>query len=58
MSSVIVSLDLGTTGNRALAFNEEGQLIAQSYQELPNIFQNQGGLNITLKKSSIAHSVF
>lgn len=42
MSSVIVSLDLGTTGNRALAFNEEGQLIAQSYQEFTQHFPKPG----------------
>jgi glycerol kinase len=33
-SKMILGLDLGTTGNRAILFNQQGQLISQLYQEL------------------------
>ncbi len=36
--SVILALDLGTTGNRAIAFNQNGRILASAYQEFPQLF--------------------
>ncbi len=41
-SHIILGLDLGTTGNRAILFNQEGQLISQSYQELTQFYPQAG----------------
>ncbi|MGL5196459.1 MAG: FGGY family carbohydrate kinase, partial [Chroococcales cyanobacterium] len=41
-SNIILGLDLGTTGNRAILFNQEGQLISQSYQELTQFYPHPG----------------
>ncbi|NQY74546.1 MAG: glycerol kinase GlpK [Candidatus Margulisbacteria bacterium] len=38
MGSVIIALDLGTTGNRAIAFSKDGRIQASSYYEFPQIF--------------------
>jgi len=35
---VIIALDLGTTGNRAIAFSKQGKLMASAYQEFPQLF--------------------
>jgi glycerol kinase len=34
----ILALDLGTTGNRALIFNRQGTIVAQSYRELTQYY--------------------
>ncbi|MFT5171417.1 MAG: glycerol kinase, partial [Candidatus Marinamargulisbacteria bacterium] len=34
----ILALDLGTTGNRAIAFSKEGQILASAYYEFPQYF--------------------
>jgi len=39
---VVVALDLGTTGNRAIAFNKKGEPVAKSYYELPQYFPKAG----------------
>ncbi|MDD5131033.1 MAG: glycerol kinase GlpK [bacterium] len=39
---VIVAFDLGTTGNRVMAFTREGQVAARSYYEFPQIFPQAG----------------
>ncbi|MSR89057.1 MAG: glycerol kinase [Candidatus Margulisbacteria bacterium] len=39
---VILSLDLGTTGNRAIAFSIDGKVVAESYKEFPQIFPKPG----------------
>ncbi len=39
---VVVALDLGTTGNRAIAFNKQGEAIAKSYYEFTQIFPKPG----------------
>ncbi len=36
--SIIVALDLGTTGNRAIAFDSNGQIICRHYQEFTQIY--------------------
>jgi glycerol kinase len=41
-SKMILGLDLGTTGNRAILFNNQGQLISQSYQELTQFYPQPG----------------
>lgn len=33
MDKIIIALDLGTTGNRAIAFSQNGQIMAQSYRK-------------------------
>jgi glycerol kinase len=38
----ILALDLGTTGNRAIAFSKQGRVLAQSYQEFRQIFPKPG----------------
>lgn len=38
----ILSIDLGTTGNRAIIFNREQNIIAKAYQEFEQIFPQPG----------------
>ena len=38
----LLTIDVGTTGCKVVAFNEEGQIIAQSYGEYPLIHINPG----------------
>jgi glycerol kinase len=38
----IMALDLGTTGNRAILFNAEGQVVAQAYKELTQYYPQPG----------------
>lgn len=40
--SYILALDLGTTGNRALAIDKNGQVVASSYYEFPQLFPKPG----------------
>lgn len=40
----ILSLDLGTTGNRAILFNSGGDVIGQAYQELTQYYPQPGWL--------------
>jgi len=35
---VIIALDLGTTGNRAIAFSKNGKVLASAYQAFPQLF--------------------
>ena len=35
---VVISLDLGTTGNRTIAWNEKGEIVAQSYKEFTQFY--------------------
>jgi len=37
MEKTVIALDLGTTGNRAIAFDKNGRLIHSSYREFPQI---------------------
>lgn len=37
MKKAVIALDLGTTGNRAIAFDKNGGLIHSSYREFPQI---------------------
>ena len=37
MEKAVIALDLGTTGNRAIAFNKNGEIICSSYYEFPQI---------------------
>lgn len=39
---VVLAIDLGTTGNRVLAFSKEGKIVAKSYYEFPQIFPKPG----------------
>ncbi|MEO1620494.1 MAG: glycerol kinase GlpK [Cyanobacteria bacterium J06632_3] len=38
----ILALDLGTTGNRALVFNQSGDIIGQAYRELTQYYPQPG----------------
>lgn len=38
MDPVVIALDLGTTGNRAIAFNASGDIVASSYYEFAQYF--------------------
>lgn len=40
----ILALDLGTTGNRALLFNDQGAVIGQTYKELTQYYPQPGWL--------------
>ncbi|MEM8719256.1 MAG: glycerol kinase GlpK [Cyanobacteria bacterium P01_G01_bin.39] len=40
----ILSLDLGTTGNRAILFNYQGNIVSQAYQELTQYYPQPGWL--------------
>ncbi len=35
---VILAIDLGTTGNRVIAFSQQGEIIASAYYEFPQIY--------------------
>ena len=37
-NNVVIALDLGTTGNRAVACNKHSEIIASSYYEFEQIF--------------------
>lgn len=39
---VVLAIDLGTTGNRVIAFSKEGRIISKSYYEFPQIFPKPG----------------
>lgn len=43
-ASYIMALDLGTTGNRAIIFDQDGQVVAQSYKELTQYYPEPGWL--------------
>jgi glycerol kinase len=40
--NVIVAIDLGTTGNRVIAFSKKGDVVAKSYYEFPQLFPKPG----------------
>lgn len=40
----ILALDLGTTGNRAILFDREGNVVGQAYKELPQYYPHPGWL--------------
>lgn len=42
MRGYILALDLGTTGNKALAFDKEGNVVASAYLEFTQIFPKEG----------------
>lgn len=39
---IVLAIDLGTTGNRVIAFSKEGKIVAKSYYEFPQIFPKPG----------------
>ncbi|MCD5396213.1 MAG: glycerol kinase GlpK [Candidatus Pacebacteria bacterium] len=39
---VILAIDLGTTGNRVVAFNKKGKIVAKSYYKFSQIFPHSG----------------
>ncbi|GMT46606.1 MAG: hypothetical protein IEMM0007_0172 [bacterium] len=39
---VVLAIDLGTTGNRVIAFSEDGTIVAKSCYEFPQIFPKPG----------------
>ncbi len=43
-SKYILSLDLGTTGNRAILFNQQGNIVGQAYKELTQNYPQAGWL--------------
>ena len=43
-SKYVLSLDLGTTGNRAILFNQQGDVVGQAYQELTQHYPQPGWL--------------
>ncbi|MDJ0679928.1 MAG: glycerol kinase GlpK [Xenococcaceae cyanobacterium MO_167.B52] len=40
----VLALDLGTTGNRAILFNRQGNIVEQTYQELTQYYPQPGWL--------------
>jgi glycerol kinase len=43
-SAYVMALDLGTTGNRAILFDQAGQIVAQAYRELTQYYPQPGWL--------------
>jgi len=39
---VVLAIDSGTTGNRVIAFSKQGEIVAKSYYEFPQIFPEPG----------------
>ena len=35
---LMLALDLGTTGNRAIAFNKAGNIVASDYEEFTHLY--------------------
>jgi glycerol kinase len=53
----ILAMDLGTTGNRVLAFNAQGRVSAQAYREFPQLYPKPGWVEhdpMTIWESSLA----
>ena len=50
MKKFIISIDAGTTSNRAILFDLKGKPIFLHKKNLPNSFQKVAGLNIAQKK--------
>ncbi len=44
MAHYILALDLGTTGNRALVFDQQGKVVHQAYKELTQYYPQPGWL--------------
>ncbi|HOB76819.1 MAG TPA: glycerol kinase GlpK [Phycisphaerae bacterium] len=42
MADCVLALDLGTTGNRAIVFNDQCQVVAQAYEEFTQRFPQTG----------------
>ena len=42
MPQYVMALDLGTTGNRAILFNQAGEIVGQAYKELPQYYPQPG----------------
>jgi len=42
----LVGLDIGTTGAKAVAFNPEGEILAQAYREYPEYFPKPGWMEV------------
>ena len=42
MMKVVLAIDLGTTGNRVIALSKNGDIVAKSYYEFPQIFPRPG----------------
>ncbi len=42
MKKYVLAIDLGTTGNRVIAFNKKGEIVSKSYYEFPQIFPKPG----------------
>lgn len=40
--SVVLAIDAGTTGNRVMAFDGDGRVVAKAYYEFPQIFPKPG----------------
>lgn len=41
-TKVVLAIDLGTTGNRVIAFSREGKIVAKAYYEFPQIYPQPG----------------
>ena len=39
---VVLAIDLGTTGNRVIAFSKQGEIVARSYYEFHQYFPRPG----------------
>ena len=39
---MILTLDLGTTGNRAIVFDKKQRIVSQAYEEFPQLFPRPG----------------
>jgi glycerol kinase len=44
MTQYVLAIDLGTTGNRAILFDRDGQLHGQAYKELTQYYPHPGWL--------------
>lgn len=42
----LIGMDIGSTGCKAVAFNEEGQVLAQAYREYPEIYPTAGWIEL------------
>src|SRR5258708_7904550 len=40
--TVVLALDLGTTGNRAIIFDKNQNILSQAYEEFPQIYPKPG----------------
>ena len=54
MSKYILTIDAGTTSERAIIFNKSGHIVGVSQMEFQQFFQSQDGSSMTPRKYGLS----